>query len=230
MFADLRMPVLAVKPFPKDTFIRVLFGRLVSWNLTINSGIQFVVSVCTHRDVCTRAIRSVAESCLQMTGVCQFAVKPHSRCFHSTCYLNTLCVERDSHTVAFFSWCRRTDTCLWTKANRSVVKSCLLCVCKYWQSNHSQRILSFELLFWALYVGPDSLAVAFKSWCRGTDTGVGARALNHMPSHVCWFAYASFGSQAIPKGYFHSSSFWAPCFLEPDNQQWHSICCFCMHA
>ena len=72
MFADLCMQVLAVKPSSKNTFIRVVFVHLVSWNLTINSGIQFVVSVCMHRDFCTRAIRSVAETCLQMTRICKF--------------------------------------------------------------------------------------------------------------------------------------------------------------
>jgi hypothetical protein len=51
-----------------------------------------------------------------------------------------------------------------------------------------------------------------------------------MPNHVCRFVHASFGSQAILKEYFHSSCFCAPCFLEPDNQQWHSIRCYCMHA
>ena len=168
MFADLRMPGLAVKPFPKDTFIRVLSGHLClgTWQSTVAFNSLFLYA-------CIETFAQEPFDQLQRHAddiYMQVLQSSHSqRYFHSSCYWSKEFVQ--TWHLQWFSnrWCRRTDTCLWT--NRSVAKSCLLiCVCKVGQSNHSQRILSFELLFWALCVGPDSLAVAFKSWCRGTDT------------------------------------------------------------
>ena len=140
MFADLHMQVLAVKPFSKNTFIRVVFVHLVSWNLTINSGTQFVVTVCMHRDFCTRAIRSVAESCLQMTGVCQFAVKPFSKnVFHRVVTWAQGVFEPDNR-CGWQTFCRHTDTCLWIQVIRPVDNPWLLiCICKLGNASPSKR-------------------------------------------------------------------------------------------
>ena len=151
--------------------------------------------------------------------------------FHSSCYLSTHDIEPDSHTVAFNSCCRHTDTCTWAN---TISISCQIMFAHLRVQVFTVKPLSkdafIRLLFWA--------HGGFKHEGVGAPTNAGVSA----PTQACreeplgwpmclgWPVCASFGSQAILKEYFHSSCFCAPCFLEPDNQQWHSIRCFCMHA
>jgi hypothetical protein len=85
-------------------------------------------------------------------------------------------------------------------------------ISQLWQSSHSQRMLSLELLSEHIVCSSLTSAVCSKLCCRRTGTCFWTNYSIGWPSCL-WVVYTRFGSQAIIKGCFHSSLYFEHCRL-----------------